>query len=102
VVWAPYLDAEKPTTDKTWNGIDLACRGEWQIETAWDPANLDASDKVAIVNGTTYSALRIPAGHRSTHFSVRLASRGRRDDGGPNVVSSVVAHYESDADEAKA
>ena len=103
VMWAPYLDAEKPTIEKTWNGIDVACRGEWQIDFAMDPSNEAASDKVAIVDGTTYAENRLPAGHKSTHVSVRLTSKGSRDEGGPNTVGSVVIHYEGDEkDEAKA
>lgn len=101
VVWAPYLDGDNPTEEKAWTSVDAAVRGEWQVDLAMDPTNGDASDKLATITETTYAAGRLPAGHRSTHFSVRMTSKGHRDDGGPNIVSSVVLRYEAESDKAK-
>ncbi|MFY9292824.1 MAG: hypothetical protein WAP03_19335 [Methylorubrum rhodinum] len=104
VVWTPYLDADRPTERKSWNGIDVACRGTWDVAIAWNPAPSmqHASDRVGEVTETTYAENRIPAENGSTHFSVRLTSKAAPPGGGPCIVSAVVAHYQSDEkDEAR-
>lgn len=100
VAWLPYLDAETPTETKTLQGVDLACRGSWRIEMGMEPCNLDASDKVGEVTETTFSASRIPAAHRATHFSLRCASQGVFDPNRPAVLGSAAITYATESDKA--
>ncbi len=99
--WLPYLDGEAPTKTKALKGIDIACRGAWEMRLGMDPANAKASDKIGAVDGTTFGLQRIGVNHSTTHASVRLRSTGRRPDGGPCIVGSVVLHYQAESDEAK-
>lgn len=71
-VWTPYLDANAPTTPKTFEGLDVALTGEWEVSVAFDPNNEDASDKVARLFRTTFPGERIPLNHSATHISLRL------------------------------
>lgn len=102
VAWLPYLDAETPTAQKTLTGIDVACRGTWEVRVGMQPERLDAEDTIGRVTDTTYADLRIPAQGRATHFSLRLESQGQRAGGGPNILGSAVIHYLAEKDEAKA
>lgn len=99
--WLPYLDGEAPTKTKALMGIDIASRGTWEVRLGMDPANPKASDKIALLDGTTFGLNRIPVTHRTTHASVRLRSQGKRPDGGPNIVGSVVMNYQAESDGAK-
>lgn len=89
-VWLPYLDGGKPAQKKSWQGIDAAVRGEWEIRAGMQPTNENASDKIATIFRTTYNEDRIPLVGQSTHISVRFTSQGA----GPASIGSVVIHFE--------
>lgn len=74
--WTPYFDAGTPTTKKSLEGVDAAVSGVWEVRVAMEPADLDASDKVAVVSETTYTNERIGAQGASTHFSLRFKTTG--------------------------
>lgn len=95
VAWLPYLTGEKPATRKTLTGVDVACRGTWEIRIGLQPADLDASDLVATVAETTFNGPRIPAHGESTHLSLRFRSTNT----GPAKIGSAVIHFESSEDE---
>lgn len=90
-VWLPYLHADAPAKEKTFVGVDLACRGTWEVRAAMQPTNLDASDKIATVTETTFSLNRVPMSHRATHASFRFRSKGS----GEATLGTVVIHFNS-------
>lgn len=101
VAWLPYLDAERPTEQKGLQGIDAAVRGAWQVDIGMDPTNLGTSDKVGTITQTTFTENRIPANHRSTHFSLRFTSKGRAITGGPAILGAAVMTFTAPSDKAQ-
>ena len=93
--WLPYLDANRPTAHKDWEGIDVALTGLWEVRAAMQPIDLDASEVVARVYQTTYNMHRIPFEHSSSHVSLRLVSK----DTGPAVLSALAVHFAGQEDE---
>lgn len=101
VAWLPYLDADRPTEQKGMQGVDAAVRGQWRVDIAMDPTNTDASDKVGIIDRTTFTENRIGASHRSTHFSLRFTSVGQAEGGGPNILGSANLTFTAPSDKAQ-
>lgn len=97
--WLPYLDADRPTQDKLLHGIDVACRGTWELRLAMDPSDLDASDLVARVTGTTFQHQKIPMQGGATHLSLRAVSKAPPGPNQPAILGSVVLHHDLSADE---
>lgn len=93
--WLPYLDAGSPTRTKFFQGVDAAVEGVWEVRTAMEPTNLDASDKVATINKTTFNSAKIDGIGSSTHISLRFKSKGP----GAARVSSAVIHYAGEDNE---
>ena len=93
--WLPPLDANAPTQKKSWTGVDAAVSGVWQISAAIEPTNPEFSEIVANVSETTYNMGRVTFNGSSSHIALRCRSVGE----GPAVLSSVVIHYEGEADE---
>jgi hypothetical protein len=88
-LWTPYLDAGAPAKKKQFNGIDVACEGEWIVSAGMSPKNLTASDKIATVDGTTYEAERIPFEAEATHVSLRFKGVGA----GPKKIGAAAIHF---------
>jgi hypothetical protein len=88
--WLPYLDANAPTNEKVWTGVDAAVRGTWTVRAGLEINDEDASDLVATIDATTYSERRIPALGRSTHCSLRFRSSGT----GYAKLGAAVIHFE--------
>lgn len=88
-MWLPYLDAERPTAKKQTTGFDAACEGRWEVRAAMDPTDLDASDKIGVVSGTTYVGNAIETVGAFTHLSLRFKSQGE----GAARVGAAVIHY---------
>jgi hypothetical protein len=97
--WLPYLDADRPAQQKRVRGIDVACRGEWELRLATDPQNLNASDLIGRVTGTTFAHMQIPVQGHGTHLSVRAVATEPAGPNKPAILSSVVIHHNLDADE---
>lgn len=93
--WLPYLDANRPTAKKQWEGIDVALTGDWEVRAAMQPTNLAASEVIARLYHTTYNAQRVAFNHASSHISLRFRSTGT----GPAVLSAAVIHFQGDEDE---
>ena len=77
----------------------MSARGTWEVRAAYDPMNLSASDKVAIVTETTFNHHRVPMNGESTHLSVRFRSIAPADTTTPAKLGSVVLHHDLDNDE---
>lgn len=93
--WLPYLDANRPTAHKDWEGIDVALTGLWEIKAATQPTNLATAEVVARVYETSYNQQRIPYYHSSSHLSLRAVSKGD----GKAVLSALAIHFRGSEDE---
>lgn len=74
--WLPYLDANVPSQEKTWQSFDGVARGKWEVSVGYNPNDLDAQSHVATIMNTTYNTGRIPVGGKSTHVSMRFRTTG--------------------------
>lgn len=95
----PFLDGDAPAKHKTLAGVDLACRGTWEVRMAMNPTEegFNASDKIGTVTDSTYYGPQIAGLGETTHFSPILTSQGQ----GPHRLSSVAIHYAMhDSDDA--
>jgi hypothetical protein len=97
--WLPYLDADQPAREKELTGIDTALRGKWEIRVGLDPRDLTASDRVGVVDRTTFGEGMIPAGGMSSHMSLRFKCLAPESATEPAVVSSAMLHFLRDAEE---
>jgi sugar lactone lactonase YvrE len=93
--WLPYLDANRPTAVKDWQGVDVALTGLWEFRLATQPIDLAVDEVVARVYQTTYNMHRVPYAHSSSHISPRLVSKGA----GPAVLSGLAIHFAGKEDE---
>jgi len=90
----PYLDGNDPAREKTFEGVDVAVRGQWEVKAAFVPTNDTVADTGPLVYQTTYGDQRVPLVGKSTHVSLRFTSKGA----GPATLGAVVIHYSGDAD----
>jgi hypothetical protein len=93
--WLPYLDADVPTREKNFTGIDAAVKGEWSVYAAMQPVDINVEDKVATITETTFNHDTIPGIGDATHISLRFRSSGS----GAATLASAVIHYEGDLNE---
>lgn len=93
--WLPYLDANRPTAAKDWQGIDAALTGLWEVRAATQPTDLGVDEVIARAYQTTYNMHRVPYNHSSSHLSLRLTSKGE----GPAVLSALAVHFAGNEDE---
>jgi len=94
VAYLPYVDAGKPATSKGFNGLDMACEGEWVVQIATDPNNQDALQTVATVEETTFAKGHVSFQARSTHMAMKMTSQ----NDGYAKIGSVLIHLESGSD----
>ena len=93
--WLPYLDANQPTREKAWVGMDAALEGQWSVAAAMQPTDLTTEDAVNVMFETSYNRDKLPQIGSSTHLSLRFRSQGS----GQARLSAVVIHHDLDADE---
>lgn len=85
----PFMDAQRPATEKGWTGLDVSCTGTWDVYV--NPAGPDAPWlKIATVAGPTWEEGRVPIDLRSTRLAVRFVSVGT----GPATLASVALHHD--------
>lgn len=93
--WLPYLDANQPTREKAWVGMDAALEGQWSVAAAMQPTDLTTEDAVNVMFETSYNRDKLPQIGSSTHLSLRFRSQGS----GQARLSAVVIHHDLEADE---
>lgn len=86
----PFLDGRAIATWKEWKGLDIAAEGLWDVYAAFNPAQPDAEDLVATIDGSTFAELDQALAGFGPIVKLRLASKGS----GPARIGSLVAHYE--------
>lgn len=98
VAWLPFLDGNSPTVEKQWTALDAAVRGVWEIRAGMRPTEdgLNVDDVVANISETTYGNPGIAQLGKSTHISLRFASKGP----GNAKLSSCAMHYEGAKEDA--
>lgn len=93
--WLPYLDANDPTREKEFNGIDVTMRGDWRIGASFNPHRSDEEEHIAEVTRTTFQGGRVPFEKSGNVVSLRFRSMGA----GPHKLGSLVLTFTGDADE---
>lgn len=87
-ITTPMLDVGDPAGQKSWQGLDIACEGVWNISVAPDPLQPDVFTPVGVLKNTSYSQGRVGLGHQSSHLAVKLTSTS------PNArLGAVAVHY---------
>lgn len=97
--WIPYLDGETPAKAKHLRGIDAAVRGTWEVRGAFDPNNQSASDKLAVIDKTTFGLERIPAVGDFNHISLRFRGLAPVSSTEPARFASALIHFDKDDEE---
>jgi len=88
----PYLDAGRPSTLKSFTGLDMAGEGEWTIKanvSTTDPTELET---VAITSNSTFSDQQIPLNNRDSQIALELTNTKT----GAARISRFVMHFEED------
>lgn len=85
----PYLDGGKPAHQKTLNGMDMTCEGEWKFFAGMDPLAPSARDIVTTVSKPTFSLGRIMASGKGTHLGIRLVCSAP----GYARIANIIAHF---------
>jgi hypothetical protein len=89
VVELPFLDARQAATWKSWNGLDVALEGTWDVYLATDPNNPTIEDYVGQVNATTFAMYNIPMVSDSPLLKLRFVNNTAQYA----RISMVIAHY---------
>jgi hypothetical protein len=85
----PFHAGDRPATFKTFNGLDAACDGQWEVSAAFNPSDENAEDYLGLMDGPTFLQGRFPMVGHSTHMSLRL----RCFSNGPATLSNMIVHY---------
>jgi hypothetical protein len=93
--WLPLLDADKPTEKKTLTGVDAAIRGTWEVRVNLSLNDDAATDKIGIIDETSYDGAKISARGEGTHIGLRFKSVGT----GPATLGAAVIHFEGEPDD---
>jgi hypothetical protein len=86
----PYLDANKPATFKSVNGLDVTCEGGWKFFIGFDYTNPTAKDEIASMDQPSFSLGRIPVAGYGTHVGVKAVTTGS----GYAKLANAIVHYD--------
>ena len=86
----PYLDANKPGTFKSVNGVDITCEGEWLVSMGFDYTNPTAKDEIATFTQPSFALGKITATGIGTHIGVKFTS----DYDGYCRIANLLVHYD--------
>ena len=87
----PFLTGDKPATQKTYQGIDAAASGVWDVFAATNPEDEISEDFLGQFIGPSFMQGRFAIEGRSTHFSLRL----RNNTPGPATLSNISVHFQA-------
>lgn len=87
-ITTPFLSINNPSTQKVFQGIDVACVGTWKVGVSFDPFN-PVYEVVATITDSTYRTGRIELGGSGTHISIELVC----SDASKSSVANVGVHY---------
>ena len=86
----PYLDANKPASFKSVNGLDVTVEGKWTVYIGFDYTNPDAKDEIATMQQPTFALGRIPVAGYGTHIGLKLTN----SDTGYAKLANAIVHYD--------
>jgi hypothetical protein len=86
----PYLDANKPATFKSVNGLDVTVEGKWTVYMGFDYTNPTARDEIATMEQPTFALGRIPVTGYGTHIGLKLTSSAY----GYAKLANAIVHYD--------
>jgi hypothetical protein len=86
----PYLDANKPASFKSVNGLDVTVEGRWTVYMGFDYTNPTAKDEIATMTQPTFALGRIPVAGYGTHVGLKLTS----SDAGYAKLANAIVHYD--------
>lgn len=86
----PFLSGDKPATEKTYQGLDAAATGEWDVYSATNPEDEVSEDYLGKLIGASFMQGRFAIEGRSTHISLRL----RNSTSGPATLSNLSLHFQ--------
>ena len=86
----PYLDANKPASFKSVNGLDVTVEGKWTVYMGFDYTNAAAKDEIATMQQPTFALGRIPVSGYGTHVGLKLTN----SDAGYAKLANAIVHYD--------
>ena len=89
-VQTPFLDGRSPASFKNFTGLDIACEGNWTVSVGTDPNDLNTTEVVATVSGSTFALQRVTLQDTSTHLSFKLVNTRAE----AAKIGSLILHYE--------
>jgi hypothetical protein len=92
VIDLPFIDGHQIATWKSFKGIDVVCRGAWEIYLATDPNNPESESLIGTVTDTTLARCDIRTVGESPVIKLRLVNRLAQ----PAVVSKIIVHYDAE------
>lgn len=87
----PFMSAQKPATFKKWQGFDMACEGQWDVDLLCDPNDETKVINVGIITQTTYGLPHIAVIGEFPLFAVKAVANAA----GNAKISSMAFHYEA-------
>jgi len=92
VVELPYLDAGGIATWKRWLGLDVVCKGVWDVYVNSNPNRPDAWVKTARITNTTIAKMNLAVQQNSPILKLKFVHQG---DGNEARLSKIIVHYET-------
>jgi hypothetical protein len=86
----PFHAGDQPATYKTFQALDAAATGQWEVSIALDPDQDDVEDFAGVITGQTFTKGDFPITGRATHMSVRL----RQFLPAAATLSNLILHYQ--------
>jgi len=88
----PYLDAGGIATWKRWLGLDVVCKGVWDVYVNSNPNRPDAWVKTARITNTTIAKMNLAVQQNSPILKLKFVHQG---DGNEARLSKIIVHYET-------
>lgn len=86
----PYLDANKPATVKSFQGVDLNVTNQWSVYMGFDHTADNQKDLVAIVNQPTFALGKIMVTGIGTHVGIKMECQQQ----GPAEIANLIVHFD--------
>jgi hypothetical protein len=86
----PYLDANKPATIKSFQGLDVNVTNQWSIYMGFDHTANDQKDLIATVNQPTFALGKIMVTGMGTHVGIKMECEQQ----GPAEIANLIVHFD--------
>jgi hypothetical protein len=86
----PYLDANKPATIKSFQGLDVNVTNQWSIYMGFDHTANDQKDLIATVNQPTFALGKIMVSGVGTHVGIKMECEQQ----GPAEIANLIVHFD--------